>query len=39
MIRRTCGIKATDILLKDILGTDDIITVLQWNRLQWYARF
>jgi len=40
MVRRMCGIKLQDRVpskgLRERLGLDDIILVLQQNRLQWY---
>jgi len=41
MVRWMCGVKLQDRVLrkgsKERLGSDDIILVLQQNRLQWYA--
>jgi len=41
MVRWTCGMKLQDRVpskgLKERLGSDDIISVLQQNRLQWYG--
>jgi len=35
------GDKVTDTFvcneLREMLGIDDVITVLQWNRLRWYG--
>jgi len=42
MIRWTCRVKVTDRLLcsklRDRLGTDDVVTVIQQNRLSWYKK-
>ena len=42
MIRWTCCVKVTDRLLcsklRDRLGTDDVVTVIQQNRLSWYKK-
>jgi len=41
MIRRMCGVKVTDRFtcseLRERLGIDDIITVIQRHRLRWYG--
>ena len=41
MVRWMCGIKLQDKVptkgLRERLGLDDIISVLQQNRLQWYG--
>jgi len=41
MVRRFCGVKLQDRVpskgLRERLGLDDIISVLQQNRLQWYG--
>jgi len=41
MVRWMCGIRLQDRVpskvLRDRLGLDDIISVLQQNRLQWYG--
>jgi len=41
LVRWMCCIKLQDRIpskgLRDRLGLDDIISVLQWNRLQWYG--
>jgi len=41
MVRWMCGVKLQDRIpskeLRERLGLDDIISVLQWNRLRWYA--
>ena len=41
MVRWMCGIKLQDRVpsngLRERLGLDDIISVLQQNRLQWYG--
>ena len=41
MVRWMCGVKLKDILrskeLKERLGIDDIVLVLQQNRLRWYG--
>jgi len=41
MVRWMCGVKIQDRLpskgLGEILGLDDIISVLQQNRLRWYG--
>jgi len=41
MIRWMCSVKVTDRFkynkLRERLGTDDIITVVQRNRLRWYG--
>ena len=41
MVRWMCGIKLQDRVsskgLRDRQGLDDIISVLQQNRLQWYG--
>jgi len=40
MVRRMCGVKLQDRVprkgLRERLGLDDIISVLQQNRWQWY---
>jgi len=42
MVRWMCGVKLQDGVpskgLKERLGLDDIISVLQQNRLRWYGR-
>jgi len=41
MVRWMCGVKLQDRIpskaLRERLGLDDIISVLQQNRLQWYG--
>jgi len=41
MVRWMCGVKLQDRVpskgLREILGLDDIISVLKQNRLQWYG--
>ena len=41
MVRWMCGVKLQDTVpskeLRERLGLDDIISVLQQNRLQWYG--
>jgi len=41
MVRRMCGVKLQDRIpskgLRERLGLDDIISVLQRNRLRWYG--
>jgi len=41
-VRWMCGVKLQDIVpskeLRERLGLDDIILVLQQNRLRWYGR-
>jgi len=41
MVRGICGVKLQDRVpikgLRERLGLDDIISVLQQNRLQWYG--
>ena len=39
MVRRMCGVKLQDRVERDRLGLDDIISILQQNRLQmqWYG--
>jgi len=41
MVRWMCGVKLQNIVptkgLRELLGLDDIILVLQQNRLQWYG--
>jgi len=41
MVRRMCGVKLKDMVpskeLRERLQLDDIISVLQQNRLQWYG--
>jgi len=41
MVRQMCGVKLSDKVagdeLRDRLGLDDVVTVLQRNRLRWYG--
>jgi len=41
MVRWTCGVKLQDTVpskeLRERLGLDDIISVLQQNKLRWYG--
>jgi len=41
MVRWMCGVKLQDRVpskeLRGRLGLEDIISVLQWNRLRWYG--
>jgi len=41
MIRWMCGVKITDRFtcseLRESLGIDDIVTVIQQHRLRWYG--
>jgi len=43
MVRCMCGVKLKDRVpseeLRDRLGLDDIISLLQQNRLQWYGQW
>jgi len=42
MVRRMCNVKVKDRVpskeLRERLGVDDIILILQQNRLRWYGR-